>query len=219
MIGRWNRSGACEWRVDEAGALTVRPAGGAPEGELGEAQPWEALAGSIRSATFEGRVVAPSEWGSHEGMFEECSLLESVDLSGLDTSQVTDMSRMFSGCSSLEEVDLSFLDTSKVRIMGVKSDGDGMFSSCSSLRSVILSGLDTSNVTSMTAMFWGCSSLREVALGERFSFEGAGSERLCELPGRHGLGQGLTGRWTSSADGVAYEPGNVPSNVAAAYAA
>ena len=45
------------------------------------------------------------------GMFYGCSSLASLDLSSLDTSQVTGMSYMFSGCSSLASLDVSGLDT------------------------------------------------------------------------------------------------------------
>ena len=64
-------------------------------------------------------------------------------------------------------------------------------------------------------MFDGCSSLRWVVLGGRFSFYGAKDSRQCSLPTPSG--DGLTGRWVSSADGVAYSVGDVPSNVSASY--
>ena len=35
------------------------------------------------------------------GMFDSCSSLTSIDLSGFDTSKVTSMNNMFNGCSSL----------------------------------------------------------------------------------------------------------------------
>ena len=91
-------------------------------------------------------------------MFYGCSLLDSLDLSGLDTSDATDMSFMFYGCSSLDSLDLSSFDTS--RVTGMPS----MFSGCSKLRSLDLSGLDTSRVTGMSAMFSGCSSLESLDL-------------------------------------------------------
>jgi len=62
-------------------------------------------------------------------MFSGCSKLASIDLSGLDTSSVTDMDSMFSGCSKLASIDLSGLDTSSV------TDMDFMFSGCSKLAS------------------------------------------------------------------------------------
>ena len=86
-------------------------------------------------------------------MFYGCSGLTSLDLSGLDTSCVADMSSMFDGCSGLTSLDVSGLDTSKV------TDMRSMFRGCSGLTSLDLSGLDTSKVTDMDSMFHGCSGL------------------------------------------------------------
>ena len=149
-------------------------------------------------------------------MFENCSSLESLDLSGLDTSNVEDMSRMFENCSSLESLDLSGLDAS-----GAKGMSE-MFKGCSRLSSLDLSGLDTSNVEDMSAMFVGCPGLRTVTLGEKFSFVNPypypyGEYDCCCLPWPRG--ESLTGKWLSSADGKAYEPEAVPNNVAATYTA
>ena len=85
-------------------------------------------------------------------MFEGCSLT-SLDLSNFDTSQVINMGFMFNGCRSLVNLDVSNFDTSKVTAMSV------MFQQCSSLTSLDLSNFNTSNVTDMNCMFWGCSSL------------------------------------------------------------
>ena len=144
-------------------------------------------------------------------MFHGCSSLTSLDLTGLDTSSVVYMREMFRGCSSLTSLDLSGLDTSSVE------DIDRMFSGCSSLASLDLSSLDTSSVRNMSWMFYGCSSLRAVAFGAKFKFEGAWWNRQSWLP--IPSGDGLTGRWVSSADGIAYTPDDIPSNVAATYVA
>ncbi len=88
------------------------------------------------------------------GMFSDCSSLTSLTFGeGFDTSSVTDMNGMFSGCSSLTSLDLSGFDTSSV------TDMNGMFSGCSSLTSLDVNGFDTSSVTDMSYMFSGCSSL------------------------------------------------------------
>ena len=86
-------------------------------------------------------------------MFALCSSLTSLDLSKFDTSQVTDMGTMFGGCSSLTSLDLSNFDTSEVTNMG------DMFRECSSLTSLDVSKFDTSKVTDMSHMFGGCSGL------------------------------------------------------------
>ena len=65
-------------------------------------------------------------------MFEGCSSLESLDLSGWDTSSATSLASMFYGCSSLESLDLSGWDTSAV------TSFVDVFSGCQSLNSVTL---------------------------------------------------------------------------------
>ena len=151
-------------------------------------------------------------------MFYDCSSLTSLDLSSFDTSSVTDMGGMFHRCSSLTSLDLSSFDTSSVKGQPGYGGGMGsMFSGCSSLTSLDLSSFDTSNVTRMGGMFSGCSSLSSIDLGQEFAFEGAGLDRQCSLPTPRG--DRLTGRWVSSADGMAYAPDDIPSNTAATYTA
>ena len=91
-------------------------------------------------------------------MFAGCSSLTSLDLSNFDTSKVTDMRYMFVGCSSLTSLDLSNFDTSKVTSMG------DMFSRCESLTSLDVSKFNTSKVTNMSAMFYACNSLTSLDL-------------------------------------------------------
>ncbi len=162
------------------------------------------------------------------GMFYGCSSLASVgDLSGWDTSQVTSIASMFYGCSSLKSLDLSGWDTSNVTSLTYRPTdsetgeelgiAEGAFEGCSSLTFLNLSGWDTSKVTDMAETFDGCSSLQTVVLGDAFAFCGSGGERACSLPAPSG--EGLTGKWASSADGKAYAPEEVPDNVAATYTA
>ena len=87
------------------------------------------------------------------GYFVAFNKMTSIDLSALDTSEVTNMFGMFGGCSSLTSLDVSNFDTSKVTNMS------SMFSSCSSLKRLDLSSFDTSQVTSMSGMFHLCNSL------------------------------------------------------------
>ena len=87
------------------------------------------------------------------GYFADFDEMTSIDLSALDTSEVTNMGIMFSGCSKLTSLDVINFDTSKVTYMY------SMFSDCSSLTSLDLSKFDTSKVTNMDTMFSGCSKL------------------------------------------------------------
>ena len=91
-------------------------------------------------------------------MFDSCSSLTSLDLSNFNTSNVTNMSSMFYGCSSLANLDLNNFNTSKV------TDMNDMFSRCLSLTNLDLSSFNTSNVTSMSFMFQFCPSLTSLNL-------------------------------------------------------
>ena len=88
--------------------------------------------------------------------FAGCGNLESVDLSGFDTSDVISMSEMFSNCTKLSDVSMDGIDTSNV------TDTSSMFSACMSLESVDLSGWDTHRLTDASSMFSACVSLDEV---------------------------------------------------------
>ena len=90
------------------------------------------------------------------GMFEDCSALKSLVLSGLDTSNVEDMTWMFQNCSALESLDLSGLDTSNVEYTS------WMFDNCSALETLDLSGWDLSNAYRMWFMFNDCTSLKSI---------------------------------------------------------
>ena len=96
------------------------------------------------------------------GMFYSCSSLTSLDVSNFDTSKVTNMSAMFSADldipMNIEEINVSSFDTSKVTDMG------RMFYSCSSLTSLDVSNFDTSKVTDMSDMFWNCHGLTSLDL-------------------------------------------------------
>ncbi|EJE3015135.1 BspA family leucine-rich repeat surface protein [Listeria monocytogenes] len=92
------------------------------------------------------------------GMFQHCSGLEELDLSNWDTSSVTNMYSMFSSCRSLEKLDVSNWDTSSVTNMQF------MFENCDSLEELDLSNFDTSSVTTMSYMFQSCPALKSLYL-------------------------------------------------------
>ena len=84
--------------------------------------------------------------------------LTDFDLSGFDTSKVTNMDSMFFDCQSLTKLDLSSFNTSKVTNM------HGMFGGCNSLKTLNLSSFNTSNVTDMGYMFHNCYNLTSIDL-------------------------------------------------------
>ena len=197
----WTTSGDCIWSIDKSGNLVVRPAEGRSEGTLDSASPWSGYSGVIKTATFEEGVSATDATFS---MFYGCDGLRSVNLSGLDTSKVTNMGYMFSGCSSLKSLDLSRLDTSNVTNMVY------MFYQCMSLESLDLSSFDTANANT-SGMFERCASLTSITLGSEFGKPMS----YCSL--RAPSGSRYSGKWVSSADGMAYSVDEIPRNVAATY--
>ena len=150
----WTTCGTARWTIDAGGCLTIAPMEGTDNGELEiwvlcDEVPWYNYRNSITSAKVAGKIATQTT----ALMFNDCPKLASLDLSGLDTSDVTNMSNMFSCCWSLTSLDLSPLDTSNVTSMR------GIFAHCSKLASLDLSPLDTSNVTNMSSMLRGCSRI------------------------------------------------------------
>ena len=93
---------------------------------------------------------------SMNGLFSLCCGISSLDVSGFNTSSVTDMSCMFDGCSGLTSLDVSGFDTSIV------NDMSRMFECCNGLTSLDVSGFDTSSVTNMENMLDFCSALTRI---------------------------------------------------------
>ena len=93
-----------------------------------------------------------------ENMFRNMSNLTTLNLSNFNTSQVTSMSHMFHDMSNLTTLNLSNFNTSNVTSM------DYMFYGMSNLTTLNLSIFDTSRVTSMNAMFYGMSNLTTLNL-------------------------------------------------------
>ena len=92
------------------------------------------------------------------GMFAYLDNVSTLDLSGLDTSNMTSMSRMFLNSKSLTNIDTSGFDTSKVVNM------NGMFWGCNNLKNIDVSNFKTSKVTDINNMFADCSSLTALDL-------------------------------------------------------
>lgn len=145
--------GNITWTIDAGGKLTIEGTGDYTGYLDTNPNLWGGYLESITSA--EVRVTGMTKAAS---LFEGCSNLTSLDLSGFDSSNIKDMSNMFRQCRSLTSLDLSSLDTGNVTNMGF------MFLGCSNLTSLDLSGFDTSNVRSMLSMFLGCSNLTSLDL-------------------------------------------------------
>lgn len=189
--------GTCKWVIDPNGKLTISPANGS-SGELEEwgyvgeessAPPWALYQQFVTSIKIDSGVKAKTcgalfgnAFDSYTPFYEGVS---SIDLSGLDTSEVTNMAYMFAGFASSAPLDLSGLDTSNVTDMNCMfayysspnpldlsglntsnvTDTSYMFSGAE-VQSINLSGLDLTSVTNMERMFEGCESLESIGTTE-----------------------------------------------------
>ena len=80
-----------------------------------------------------------------KGIFQYCSGLTSLDLSGWDTSNVTYISDMFNDCTSLTSLDLSGWNMSNVTSMY------NMFRGCTSLTSIRMVGCEKPTIDKIKA--------------------------------------------------------------------
>ena len=92
------------------------------------------------------------------GMFRNCSKLTSLNLSNFNTSKVTNMAHMFNLCSGITSLNVSSFDTSNVTNMS------SMFQQCYGLTALDVSNFDVHNVTSMGHMFYLSKNLRALDL-------------------------------------------------------
>ena len=90
--------------------------------------------------------------------FSDCNLLNSIDLSNVNTSEVTNMGNLFFGCSSLLNLDLTNFSTSSA------VDIHAMFENCSALKNINLNSFDTSKATNFQQLFKNNSSLTRLDL-------------------------------------------------------
>lgn len=108
----------------------------------------------------DGRVVIniPALTKSMSNLFRGCSDVIALDLSGMDTTGVLDMSAMFNSCW-IETIDVSNFDTSSVTTM------EGMFVGIKAV-SLDLSSFDLTTVSNMNYMFSQPSNLESLVINE-----------------------------------------------------
>ena len=155
---------------------------------------------SLTSLTF-GELFTCENVTNMKNTFRKCNLRTSLDISGLSTSKVTDMSYAFAYCEALEELTLGegfvcsavtnmkstfasckalkAIDTSGWGAVGVK-DMSGLFSSCSSLESLDLSGFSGAKPTGISAMFSGAAKLKSFDLSDLDTSDVTDLSRLFE---------------------------------------
>lgn len=133
-------------------------------------------------------------------MFDDCRSLKSLDLRNFDTSIVTDMATMFARCYALTSLDLSGFNTAKVTDMSgmfymsndvshlasitfgnnftVKKVNhfDYMFGACGALTCLDLSKFNTQNVEYYANMFYFCTNLQTIVIGDDWETPSSGTD-------------------------------------------
>ena len=140
--------------------------------------PWNSMANNVSTLTIEGTVHCN---GSCKQMFQDFGFLSKADLSGLDTSNATNMAYMFASVGDVKDLDLSGFDTGNVTDMSGMfafsnltsldlssfntskvTDMESMFESSNFLKALDVTGFDTRNVTRMSLMFDNCPKLEKI---------------------------------------------------------
>ncbi|WEV69318.1 BspA family leucine-rich repeat surface protein [Bifidobacterium sp. ESL0775] len=131
-------------------------------GTLPNTRPWYSVRYSIKQVTVDTPLKAHAD---STKMFFDMPYLTSIDLTGLDTSDATNMNQMFYKNPSLGSIVLGDqFDTSNV------TDMSYMFASDSTLQNLDLGQkFNTSNVTNMNHMFGGMKSLASINMGPSFT--------------------------------------------------
>ena len=121
--------------------------------------PWMDDKDNIKSISFkQGNTIQPT---STSYLFGSLSEITFIDISNLDSSNITDIARMFNGCESLTKIKgIENFNTSKASSMYY------MFGDCKSLTLLDISNFNTSNVTNMSYMFTECNSLVSLDLSK-----------------------------------------------------
>ena len=99
-------------------------------------------------------------------IFFGCSALTELDLSGWDVGNVTTINGLFGYCENLLRINISNWDTSSVTNMDYMFDSGYPTATLKIEKIIGIEDLDTSNVTSMTSMFYNCRSLQELNLSK-----------------------------------------------------
>lgn len=144
------------WRIENEDTLVLFPENGTAgvsqgcnqesefdvyNAETNKREYWPIHNKKLKFMKTEGKLVFH---GSLSSIFALSRFIE-IDLTGFDTSNVTNMSSMFQG-SIATRINLSSFDTSNV------TDMSYMFAS-SKIKELDLTNFDTSNVTNMKCMF------------------------------------------------------------------
>ena len=108
--------------------------------------------------------IDTSEVNTMSAMFYWMRNLKTINFGNFNTSKVTDMTAMFGCTFALTELDLSSFDTSNVTQMSYMFHG-------TYVQKLDLSNFNTSNAVNMYSIFEATSRLKEINFGDNFNTE------------------------------------------------
>ena len=92
-----------------------------------------------------------------QGMFYNCTRLDSLDLTSFDTGSATDMQYMFAGCANITRLDLSSFTMPKTNYI------NRMFQNCYKVEEIKFpKTLNSNSLTQMQYVFYNCYELKSV---------------------------------------------------------
>ena len=132
-----------------------------------------------------------------EMMFSQLEKVKKLDLSTFDTSNVINMRQMFGITDKLEELDLSSFDTRNVTNMG------SMFGSMLGIKTLDISNFDTSNVENFVEMFAYDDALETIYVSDKFVVNTTDSNKIRRMF--------MYSRELKGGKGTTYDESNVTS--------
>ena len=152
--------GSSNWTINNRGKLVIQ-VGTLPNIDMQNRPEWYQYREYITSVQINGEVDTSDIC---EGLFQDCTNLESADLTNLNTSNSINLGHMFEGCTSLTTVDFgtNFVTNNTKRI-------NNMFQNCSSLQTIDFSDFNTTNIIDMSYLLSGCTSLNTITWGSNFN--------------------------------------------------
>lgn len=120
--------------------------------------------GSISIDFGEKGLCDTSEVNNMSTMFQDCTELETLNLSGFVTSKLENISNMCIRCGKLKSINVSNWNTSSLK------SAYQVFYNCTSLTSIIgLSSWDVSNVEDLSSIFQHCAELTSLDLSNWYT--------------------------------------------------
>lgn len=140
----------------------------------GSQRPWNSQASSVKSVEIGSNILPTSIQHWFNG-FTTCT---SIDLSLLNTSNVTNMGGTFSNCRALTNLDVSSFNTSAVTTMSA------MFFNCQALTTIYASvNFDVTQVTSSNNMFGNMTTKLVGGTGTTWSLSNPTNKTYARIDG------------------------------------